>query len=90
MTRVATEMGVAIRAGVHTGEVEWVAGDIRGVAVHMAARVMAAAGPGQVLVSATTHELLAGSGLEFRDAGTHELKGITSARQLYALVPSAV
>jgi class 3 adenylate cyclase len=90
MTRSAAEMGVAIRAGVHTGEVEWVGGDIRGVAVHMAARVMATAGPGEVLVSATTHELLAGSGLEFRDAGSHELKGITGARQLYALVPPAV
>ena len=49
---------------------------------------MSAAGAGEVLVSTTTHELLAGSGLEFRDAGTHELKGITGARQLYALVPS--
>jgi len=66
-----------------------VAGDIRGVAVHMAARVMAAAGADEVLVSATTAELLMGSGLEFRDAGLHELKGITGARQLFALVEAA-
>jgi class 3 adenylate cyclase len=89
MARVAGELGIAIRAGVHTGEVELAAGDIRGVAVHMAARVMAAAGAGEVLVSATTAELLAGSGLEFRDVGLHELKGITGARQLFALVPAA-
>jgi class 3 adenylate cyclase len=89
MTRVATELGIAIRAGIHTGEVELASGDVRGVAVHMAARVMAAAGPQEIYVSATTEELLAGSGLEFRDAGIHELKGITGARQLFALVPSA-
>jgi class 3 adenylate cyclase len=86
MTRVATELGIAIRAGIHTGEVELASGDVRGVAVHMAARVMAAAGPEEIYVSATTEELLAGSGLEFRDAGLHELKGITGARQLFALV----
>jgi class 3 adenylate cyclase len=89
MARDAAELGIAIRAGVHTGEVEVAAGDIRGVAVHMAARVMAAAGAGEVLISTTTHELLAGSGLEFRDAGTHELKGITGPRQLYALVTAS-
>jgi class 3 adenylate cyclase len=89
MTRVATELGIAIRAGIHTGEVELASGDVRGVAVHMAARVMAAAGPQEIYVSATTEELLAGSGLEFRDAGIHELKGITGARQLFALVEPA-
>jgi class 3 adenylate cyclase len=89
MTRVATELGIAIRAGIHTGEVELASGDVRGVAVHMAARVMAAAGPQEIYVSATTEELLAGSGLEFRDAGVHELKGITGPRQLFALVQAA-
>lgn len=49
----------------------------------MAARVMATAGPGEVLVSSTTQELLSGSGLEFRDAGSHELKGISGPRQLF-------
>jgi class 3 adenylate cyclase len=79
----ARNLGVEIRAGVHTGEVEIVAGDLAGVAVHVAARVMALAGPGEVLVSGTTHELVAGTGLAFEDAGMHELKGIPGTRQLY-------
>ena len=69
----------------HTGEVELVAGDVRGLAVHIAARIMAVAGPGQVYVSGTTQELVAGSGLAFVDAGTHELKGASGSRQLYCL-----
>ena len=81
----AKAMGLQIRAGIHTGEVELVAGDVRGLAVHVAARVMALAGPGQVFVSATTRELVADSGLAFVDAGTHELKGVSGARQLYCL-----
>jgi class 3 adenylate cyclase len=85
MIMAAHGLGLEIRAGVHTGEVELVSGDIRGVAVHMAARVMAVAGPGELFVSATTQELLAGSGLEFRDVGSHELKGITGPRQLFAV-----
>jgi class 3 adenylate cyclase len=81
----AKSLGLAIRAGVHTGEVELVAGDVRGMAVHIAARIMALAGPSQVYVSATTQELVAGSGLSFDDAGTHELKGVSGARQVYSL-----
>ena len=83
MCLAVKSMGLAIRAGVHTGEVEVVAGDVRGLAVHVAARVMAAAGPGEVYISATTQELVAGSGLAFVDMGLHELKGVTGARQLY-------
>jgi class 3 adenylate cyclase len=83
--RAARNLGIEIRAGVHTGEVEIVAGDLAGVAVHVAARVMALAQPGEVLVSATTHELVAATGLVFEDAGMHELKGIPGARQLYRL-----
>jgi class 3 adenylate cyclase len=79
------DLGLEIRAGIHTGEVELVAGDVRGIAVHIAARVMSIAGPGQVLVSATTYELVADAGLPFTDAGVHELKGITGARQLFRL-----
>jgi class 3 adenylate cyclase len=79
----ARNLGVEIRAGVHTGEVEIVASDLAGVAVHVAARVMALAGPGEVLVSGTTHELVTGTGLAFEDAGMHELKGIPGTRQLY-------
>jgi class 3 adenylate cyclase len=78
-------IGLPIRAGIHTGEIERVPGDVRGVAVHMAARVMAIAEPGEVLVSATTRELLAGSALEFDDRGSHELKGLPGARQLFAV-----
>ncbi len=81
----AKSLGLAIRAGVHTGEVELVAGDVRGLAVHVAARIMALAGPSQVFVSATTHELLAGSELTFADAGSHELKGVSGARQVFCL-----
>ena len=86
MCLAATSLGLTIRAGIHTGEVEMVAGDVRGMAVHVAARVMALAGPSQVFVSATTRELVADSGLAFIDAGTHELKGVSGARQLYRLV----
>jgi len=81
----AKSLGLAIRAGVHTGEVELVAGDVRGLAVHVAARIMSLAGPSQVYVSATTHELLSGSGLSFVDAGSHELKGVSGPRQLFCL-----
>jgi class 3 adenylate cyclase len=81
----AKSLGLTIRAGIHTGEVEIAAGDVRGLAVHVAARVMALAGPSQVFVSATTRELVADSGLTFVDAGAHELKGVSGARQLYCL-----
>jgi len=81
----AKSLGLAIRAGIHTGEVELTAGDVRGLAVHVAARVMALAGPSQVFVSSTTHELVADAGLTFVDAGTHELKGVSGVRQLYRL-----
>ena len=80
------DLGLAIRAGVHTGEVERVPGDVRGLAVHLASRVMAAAGGGEVLVSDTTHALLLGGAIEFEDRGEHELKGITGARRLWAVV----
>ena len=82
----AKELGLTIRAGIHTGEVEVAAGDVRGLAVHVAARVMALAGPGEVYISATTRELVADSGLTFVDAGIHELKGVSGPRQLYRLV----
>ena len=85
----ATSMGISIRAGIHTGEVEIVPGDVRGLAVHVAARVMGLAGPGQILVSATTRDLVADSGLTFVDAGAHELKGVSGARQLYRLAEPA-
>lgn len=78
-------IGLAIRVGIHTGEVELGGGDVRGVAVHHAARIMSLAGPSEVYVSATTHDLLAGSELVFADAGVHELKGLTGKRQVFRL-----
>ena len=78
-----------IRAGVHTGEVELAQGDVRGVAVHTAARIMALAGPDEIWVSATVRELVDGTGLEFEDRGRHELKGIPGERQLFSLARRA-
>ena len=63
------ELGLEIRAGLHTGECEMVEGKVGGIAVHIGARVAKAAGPGEVLVSSTVKDLVAGSGLEFRDRG---------------------
>ena len=74
-----------VRAGLHTGEVERRSGDKpRGIAVHVGARLASLAGPGEVLVSSTTRDLVAGSGLEFTDRGEHELKGIEGARRVFA------
>jgi len=75
-----------IRAGVHTGEVELAQSDVRGVAVHTAARIMALADGDEIWVSATTRELVDGTGLEFEDRGRRELKGIPGERQLFSLV----
>lgn len=79
----ARKLGIGVRAGVHTGEVEVAGGDIHGLAVHLAARIMGAAGAGEVFVSSTSRELATGAGVEFMDRGNHELKGISGARQLY-------
>jgi class 3 adenylate cyclase len=79
-------LGIEIRAGCHTGEVEMSEGDVRGIAVHVASRVMAAAGTSDVLVSATVKDLVAGSGLTFEDVGEHELKGVPEPWHLYRLV----
>jgi class 3 adenylate cyclase len=79
------DLGVRIRVGIHTGEVEIAGGKARGVAVHAAARVAALAGPGEVLVSGTTRDLLDGSGLSFEGRGEHELKGLSGARPVFAL-----
>jgi class 3 adenylate cyclase len=76
-------LGIEVRAGVHTGEVELAGDDVRGIAVHIGARVMSLAGPSQVLVSSTVKDLVAGSGLGFLDAGEHELKGVPDRWRLY-------
>jgi class 3 adenylate cyclase len=79
-------LGIELRVGVHSGEVELTTTDVRGIAVHTAARVMSVAGPGEVLVSRITHDLAAGSGLEFEPRGTRMLKGLAEPVELFALV----
>jgi pimeloyl-ACP methyl ester carboxylesterase len=79
-------IGLEVRTGVHTGEVEQLhSGDIRGIAVHIGARVMAAAGAGEIMVSSAVRDLVAGSGLDFVDRGVHALKGVEEERRLYAV-----
>jgi class 3 adenylate cyclase len=78
-------MGIELRVGLHSGEVELTASDVRGLAVHTAARVMAAAGPGEVVVSRMTRDLATGSGLAFESRGTHLLKGLAEPVELFAL-----
>jgi class 3 adenylate cyclase len=78
-------LGIEIRAGLHTGECELMNGDVGGIAVHTGARVSAKAGPGEVLVSQTVRDLVAGSGIEFADRGTHELKGVPGDWRLFAV-----
>jgi len=79
------DLGLEVRAGVHTGEVERANSAVRGIAVHLAARVSALAATDEVLVSSTVRDLVAGSGLEFSDAGTHRLKGVAEPKQLFRL-----
>jgi class 3 adenylate cyclase len=78
-------LGLEVRAGLHTGEIEVVGDRISGLAVHIGARVAAAAGPGEVLVSSTVRDLVAGSGLRFQDRGARSLKGVPGEWHLFAL-----
>jgi class 3 adenylate cyclase len=80
------ELGIEIRAGLHTGECEVVEGKVGGIAVHIGARVSAESGPGEVLVSSTVKDLVAGSGIEFEERGDHELKGVPGTWRLYAVL----
>ena len=79
-------LGIEIRAGVHTGEVELVGDAVRGIAVHIGARVSALASAGEVLVSSTVRDLVAGSGLQFEDRGSRELKGVPDPWPVLALI----
>lgn len=85
IARRARSMGLEVRGGLHTGEVEMVHGGVRGVAVHVASRIAALADPGEVLVSGTTRELATGSHLRFASRGTHRLKGLADEREVFAL-----
>ncbi|MBX3024059.1 hypothetical protein KF840_04030 [bacterium] len=78
-------LGIRVRVGLHTTEVEIVGGQPRGVGVHAAARVAALAGPGEVLVSGTTHDLLDGAGFSLEPRGEHALRGLSGTRPIYAL-----
>jgi pimeloyl-ACP methyl ester carboxylesterase/class 3 adenylate cyclase len=83
-------LGIEVRAGLHTGECEVVDGKVGGIAVHIGARVTAEAGPSEVLVSSTVKDLVAGSGIEFLERGSAELRGVPGAWQVYAVRPETV
>ena len=78
-------LGLDVRTGIHTGEVELRDDDVGGIAVHIGARVCELAGAGEVLVSRTVVDLVVGSGITFEDRGTHELRGVPGDWQLYAV-----
>jgi class 3 adenylate cyclase len=77
------DLGIEVRAGVHTGEVEMIAGKVGGIAVNVGARIASLAGPSEVLVSHTVQGLVSGSGLVFEDAGEHTLKGVPDRWHLF-------
>jgi class 3 adenylate cyclase len=81
------DLDLDVRAGLHSGECELVDGKAGGIAVHIGARVASLAEPGEVLVSSTVKDLVAGSGIEFRDRGEHQFKGISEAWHLFTVVP---
>jgi class 3 adenylate cyclase len=85
ITEAVRELDLEVRAGLHTGECELVEDKVGGIAVHIGARVTKAAQPGEVLVSSTVKDLVAGSGLQFRERGAAELKGVPGEWGLYAV-----
>jgi class 3 adenylate cyclase len=84
----AAPRGLAIRAGLHTGECELMENDVGGIAVHIGARVMSEARPGEVLVSSTVKDLVVGSGLTFGDRGARKLKGVPDEWRLFVVLPN--
>ncbi len=81
-------LGLEIRAGLHTGEIELAGGKVHGIAVHTGARIASTAQPGEILVSSTVKDLVSGSGISFEDRGTHDLKDVPRSWQLYAAGPA--
>jgi class 3 adenylate cyclase len=79
-------IGLEVRCGLHTGEIEMRADDVAGLAVHIGARIAALAAPGEVLVSRTVRDLVSGSGLEFLSRGSQSLKGVTEPWEVFAVV----
>ena len=82
----SASLGVAIRAGLHTGEIELRGDDVGGVAVHVASRVLGTAGPDEIVVSRVLPDLVAGAGLSFAPRGPHELKGLDGAWELFTVL----
>jgi class 3 adenylate cyclase len=82
---VLSSFDIGVRAGIHTGEIEVRGDDVAGLAVHIGARVVALAGTGEVLVSSTVEDLVAGSSVRFEDRGEHELRGVPGAWRLFAV-----
>ena len=85
ITESVSDLGIEVRAGLHTGECERMNAKVGGIAVHIGARVEAEAGPGEVVVSSTVKDLVAGSGIAFRDRGAAELKGVPGEWRLFAV-----
>jgi class 3 adenylate cyclase len=84
------DIGLEVRVGLHTGEIELEGDVVRGIAVHIGARVASQAGPGEVLVSSTVKDLVAGSGLTFEDAGEYALKRVPDRWRLYRVLSASV
>jgi class 3 adenylate cyclase len=87
IAEAAAALGLEVRIGLHSGEVELIDDDVGGIAVHLAARIGGLAEAGEVLVSSTVKDLVAGSGITFADRGSHRLKGIADEWRLFAAVP---
>jgi class 3 adenylate cyclase len=85
ISEAVREIGVEVRVGLHTGEIDLAGTDVRGIAVHIGSRVAALAGPGEVLVSGTVKDLVVGSGFEFEDRGMHVLKGVPGEWQAFVV-----
>ncbi len=79
------DQAIDVRIGIHTGEVEMIEGDVRGIAVHAAARIMATAGPTEILTSGVTRAIAEGGGFEYENRGRHEIKGLPAATELFEL-----
>ena len=86
ITEAVKDLGIEVRAGVHTGEVETIAGKVGGIAVNVGSRIASVAAPSEVLVSYTVQGLVSGSGLTFEDVGEHDLKGVPDRWHLYRVV----
>src|SRR5215213_7233515 len=85
ISQAVRPLGITVRSGLHTGEIELKRDDVAGIAVHMAARIAAAAESGEIFVSRTVRDLVAGSGLLFEDRGVHALKGLPEAIHLFSV-----